>query len=140
MRTYAADSTASPAAAWALLARPDGWPTWAPHVRGAWGLGTPEVRPGAVGFARLLGVVPVPARITAKDAGRSWSWRVGEVVTLVHRVEPRAGGCVVATDLVAPPPLEAALAVAYGPVIAWTMRRLADRAAWRFNRAAASAP
>jgi hypothetical protein len=36
-------------------------------VRGAWGLGSPEVREGAFGFARLLGVIPVPARITAKS-------------------------------------------------------------------------
>ncbi len=31
----------------------------------------------------------------------------------------------------APGPLEGALAAAYGPVIAWTMQRLAARAAWR---------
>ena len=135
MRTFAAESTAPPAAAWILLSRPAAWPAWAPHVRGAWGLGAPEVREGAVGFARLLSVVPVPARIVAKTPGRSWTWRVGEVVELVHRVEPRpGGGCTVATDLRAPGPLEDALAAAYGPVIAWTMRRLAQRAAWRAPR------
>jgi hypothetical protein len=130
MRTYAAASTGSPAAAWDLFARPAAWPTWAPHVRGAWGLGDPEVRRGAIGFARLLGVVPVPARIVAKTPGRSWAWRVGEVVELVHRVEPAdGGGCTVSTDLIAPPAIEDALHVAYGPVISWTMRRLAERAA-----------
>ncbi len=130
MRSYSASSTAAPEAAWSLLAQPAAWPVWAPHVRGAWGLGAPEVRDGAWGFARLLGVVPVPARIVAKRPGRSWAWRVGEVVELVHRVEPRrGGGCVVATDLIAPAPLEAALHLAYGPVISWTMGRLAQRAA-----------
>ena len=43
-------------------------------MRGAWGLGEPEVQAGNWGDARLFGAVPVPARITAKDAGRSWAW------------------------------------------------------------------
>jgi hypothetical protein len=47
MRTWTAASDATPEAAWALLARPRAWPEWAPHVRGAWGLGAPEVREGA---------------------------------------------------------------------------------------------
>jgi hypothetical protein len=83
----------------------------------------PEVRAGAFGFVRLLGVVPVPARITAKDE-RSWAWRVGPM-TLVHRVHPRAGGCTVAIDLLAPGPLEPALAATYGPVIQLMLNRLA---------------
>jgi hypothetical protein len=123
MRTFTADSDASPRAVWELLARPDAWSAWAPHVRGAWGLGSPEVRAGAFGFVRLLGVVPVPARITAKDE-RSWAWRVGPM-TLVHRVDPRAGGCTVAIDLLAPGPLEPALAATYGPVIQLMLNRLA---------------
>jgi hypothetical protein len=127
MRTFTADSNASPNAAWALLARPDAWSEWAPHLRGAWGLGSPEVREGAFGFARLLGVVPVPAKITAKDADRSWTWRVGPM-TLVHRVVPRTRGCTVAIDLVAPGPLEPALAATYGPVIQVMLNRLARRA------------
>jgi hypothetical protein len=123
MRTFTAESEASPVAAWNLLARPDAWSEWAPHVRGAWGLGSPEVRRGAFGFARLLGVIPVPAKITAKTE-RSWAWSVGPV-TLVHRVEPRAGGCTVAIDLLAPGPLEAAIAAIYGPVIQLMLDRLA---------------
>ena len=123
MRTFTADSAARPAAVWALLARPDEWAAWAPHVRGAWGLGSPEVREGAFGFARLLGVIPVPAKITAKSEG-SWAWRVGPM-TLVHRVEPRGGGSRVAIDLSAPGPLEPALAATYGPVIQLMLERLA---------------
>jgi Polyketide cyclase / dehydrase and lipid transport len=128
MRTFSVESTASPAATWRLIARPGEWPSWAPHVRGAWGLGSPEVRLGAAGAARLFGALPVPARIVAKRPGRSWTWRVG-LVEMVHRVEPHAGGgCEVAIDLIAPAPLELALAAAYGPVIAATLRRLARRA------------
>src|SRR5689334_12245290 len=115
MHTWTADSEAAPKAAWALLARPDRWGDWAVHVRGAWGLGSPEVREGAFGAARLLGVVPVPAKITGKTE-RSWTWQVGPA-TMTHRVEPRAGGCTVAIDLRAPGPLEPLLAASYGPVI-----------------------
>jgi len=131
MRTWSATSTAEPEAAWSLLSRPACWPAWAPHVRGAWGLGTPEVRLGAVGAARLGGVVPVPARIVAKRDGRSWTWRVGlGLVEMVHRVEPVAdGGSLVAIDVIAPGPLERAIGAAYGPVIEATLKRLADRAA-----------
>ena len=126
VRTWTQASTGPAEAAWALLSRPREWPSWAPHVRGAWGLGDGEVTAGRAGAARLLGVVPVPVRITAKTPGRSWTWRVGAVVEMDHRVQTRdGGGCTVAIDLRAPAPLEAALAAAYGPVIALTLRRLA---------------
>ena len=129
MLTYEAASAASPRQAWPYLARPALWPTWAPHLRGAWGLGDPEVELGARGAVRLLGVVPVPARIVAKEPERSWTWRVGPA-TLVHRVEPAAGGgSTIAIDLEAPGPLEAALGATYGPVIALLLRNLARVAA-----------
>jgi hypothetical protein len=54
MRTFATGSHADPDAAWRLLARPELWSRWSPHVRGAWHLGAPEVREGAVGAARLI--------------------------------------------------------------------------------------
>jgi hypothetical protein len=127
--TYSAQTTAAPERAWALMARPALWHRWAPHLRGAWALGDPEVEPGRRGAARLLGVLPVPARIVAKEAGRSWTWSVGPVV-LVHRVAPRrGGGAVVAVDIRAPRPLEAALAVTYGPVVQALVRNLARVAA-----------
>jgi hypothetical protein len=130
MRTFAVDTTADPERAWRLLARPGDWPRWSPHVRGAWSLGAPEVREGAVGAARLLGVIPVPARVVRKRAGRSWTWRVGlGLVEMVHRVEPRAdGGAVVAIDVIAAGPVERAFALAYGPVIELSLRRLARQA------------
>ena len=127
MRTWTAASDAPPDAAWALLAQPDAWSAWAPHVRGAWGLGSPEVRQGAFGAARLLSVFPMPAKITAKSEG-SWTWRVGPV-ELEHRVVPAPGGSVVSIILRAPGVLEGALAAAYGPVIQLTHNRLARAAA-----------
>src|SRR5215210_7417216 len=124
MRSFAVDTDAPPTGMWRLMARPDQWATWSPHVRGAWGLGDPEVREGARGAARLFGLAPVPAVITAVVPGRSWTWRVGPV-EMTHRVEPGR----VAIDLSAPGPLEPALAAAYGPVITWALRRLARSAA-----------
>jgi hypothetical protein len=124
MLRYAARSTATPAQAWALMARPAAWPAWSPHLRGAWGLGSPEVRQGARGAARLLGVVPVPARITAKTPGRAWTWRVG-VVDMDHRVDPAPDGCEVSVTLRAAAPVEAVLRMTYGPVVALLVRHLA---------------
>jgi hypothetical protein len=130
MRTFATGSHADPDAAWRLLARPELWSRWSPHVRGAWHLGAPEVREGAVGAARLLGVVPVPARIVGKQLGRSWTWRVGlGLVEMVHRVEARPeGGATVAVDIIAPGPLERTLALTYGPLIERSLERLARQA------------
>ena len=73
MLRYAADSSAPPDAVWSLLSEPARWHEWAPHVRGAIGLGSSEVQAGRRGIVRLAGVVPVPARITAKRPGVSWS-------------------------------------------------------------------
>jgi hypothetical protein len=129
MFRYASTSTGRPAEAWALLSRPARWHEWSPHVRGAWGLGDGEVRAGARGAARVLGVVPVPAVVTGVDAPRAWTWRVGPV-ELGHEVRALGdGGCEVATTLRAPHALEAVLAVTYGPVVALLMRNLARVAA-----------
>lgn len=130
-RTFAADSAAPVEEAWSLIAEPSRWHEWSPHVRGAWGLGDPEVAGGATGAARLLWVLPVPARVTAKEPGRSWTWQVGPM-TLEHLAEPRpGGGSRVATVLSAPGPLEPLLAATYGPVIGLLMSRLARVAASR---------
>ena len=130
--TYEAESSAAPDAAWALMARPDRWSLWAPHLRGAWRLGSPEVAVGARGAARLLGAIPIPATITGKAARgptRWWSWRVGPV-ELVHRVAPKpGGGSHVGVDIRAPAPIEAALRVTYGPVVQVLVTNLARVAA-----------
>jgi len=124
---YRAASSGPAAEAWSLIARPARWHEWAPHVRGAWGLGEPEVELGARGAARLLGALPVPARVSAKQPGRSWTWEVGPV-SMVHRVTPRAGGCEVAVEISAPAPLERAVGLAYGPLVGALVRRLARKA------------
>lgn len=86
-REYDVHVDAPATVAWSLLARPARWHEWAPHLRGAWHLGDPEVQPGRVGAARLVGVVPVPAKVVAVDRGRSWTWHVGPI-RLEHHVEP----------------------------------------------------
>jgi len=91
MRTWTAESTGSPSEAWEKLSRPGRWHEWAPHLRGAWGLSGDdgEVEAGRRGAVKLLGAVPVPVAITAKDAERrEWTWRVARVVDMDHRVEP----------------------------------------------------
>ena len=119
-RVHAADSSAPPAAAWSLVAEPRRWAEWAPHVRGAWGLGAPEVQAGKLGAAKLLGAVPVPAKVMSVDPGRAWTWRVGPL-TLVHAVDPRPDGCRVSMILDGPAPI----VLAYGPLVGALTRRLA---------------
>ena len=128
MITWTEQSSAPPEQAWQLIAEPSRWHEWAPHIRGAWGLGSPEVEKGARGIVRLLGAIPVPARIVAKQPGHSWTWRVGPAL-LVHSVNKSDNGCAVTIDLLAPAPLERALAVTYGPIIATMLKRLARTAA-----------
>lgn len=130
MLRYEAPSSASPDVAWSLVARPDRWHEWSPHIRGAWSLGRPEVEKGARGAVRLFGVVPVPARITAVAPGRSWTWRVGPV-DMDHRVEAGADGkgSLIGVDLRAAPAVEAVLRVTYGPVVQLLVKNLARVAA-----------
>ena len=106
------------------MAEPRRWPEWAPHIRGAWGLGAPEVQVGRRGLVRLLGAPVVPARITRKRAGRMWAWKVGPV-ELTHRVESRERGSIVAVDIAAPAALEITLKATYGPLVQLLVRRLA---------------
>ncbi|MCW3010592.1 MAG: hypothetical protein JWO90_996 [Solirubrobacterales bacterium] len=125
MLRYEARSAADPATAWSLVSEPERWHEWSPHVRGAWGLGEPEVRRGARGAARLLWVVPVPAKVTAVSEGRSWTWAVGPM-ELDHRVHPDgAGGSIVGVDIRAAPAVELVLRVTYGPVVALMVKNLA---------------
>ena len=129
MRAYRARSPAPPDAVWALLAQPARWSEWAPHIRGAWGLGAPEVRYGARGAARLLGLIPVPAVIVAKQAGKEWTWVVPAGVRMIHRVEACGSGSLITIELEAPGPLEPALAATYGPLVQLLLRRLASLSA-----------
>ena len=137
-RTFAADSTASVEEAWSLMAEPSRWHEWSPHVRGAWGLGHPEVQAHNVGAARILGFLPVPAQIVHKTPGRAWAWRVGPAI-LVHTVSARpGGGSRVAVTIQAPGPLEPLLAATYGPVVQLLMSNLARVAASRSTATSSS--
>jgi hypothetical protein len=120
---YEATSVAPPAAVWSLLARPDRWHEWAPHVRGADGLGEPEVRAGASGTVSLLGA-PVPARVVEVIRGRMWRWRVGPVA-IAHEVLPEPAGSRIAFELEAPGPLALPLRLTYGPITGLIARNLA---------------
>jgi uncharacterized protein YndB with AHSA1/START domain len=83
---------AAPAAeVWSLLAEPARWREWSPYVRGAEGLGEPEVEARAVGKVILLGGVRLDAEILDVVPGRSWTWRVGGM-RVRHEVEPTAKG------------------------------------------------
>lgn len=136
---YTAHSDGDPDVAWRLLSRPSMWREWAPHMRGAVGLGRPEVRTGTLGFAMLGGLLPIPAAVTEKRTGRSWTWRVG-LIRVEHRVRARPeGGCEIEMRLSAPRPVEAALAVGYGPVMSLLVKRLA-RVAERLTRRHAQLP
>jgi hypothetical protein len=116
-------SHASAASRWCLVAEPAHWSEWAPHIRGAVGLGSPEVELGRRGVALIAWVAPVPVHITAKDPGRAWEWTTGPV-RVRHIVEPLGTGCIVRMELEAPAPIEALLAATYGPLIKLVVRRL----------------
>jgi hypothetical protein len=117
-------SPAPPAAAWALLAEPAHWSSWAPHIRGAVGLGTPEVQLGRRGVALVAFVAPVPVHVTAKSDGEFWDWTTGPL-RIRHRVEPLGEGCRLTIEVHAPAPVEALVALTYGPLIGWVLGRLA---------------
>ena len=124
MLVYRAASTGTPAAAWALIAEPRHWSRWAPHIRGAVGLGRPEVQAGRRGAVLVGFGAPVPARISAKTPGREWEWTTGPV-QIRHRVEATPEGCEIVMEVSAPGALEPLLGALYGPVIRWVSGRLA---------------
>jgi uncharacterized protein YndB with AHSA1/START domain len=120
-----ATSAAAPERVWELYVRPARWSEWAPHVRAPSGLGDPEVRAGAEGSIRLMGTVPVPARITAVEPDRAWAWRVGPA-ELRHTVAPATGGgSEIGLEIRAPRALELALRIGYAPLAGLLLRNLA---------------
>ena len=138
MLRYEAPSAADPDEAWALISEPARWHEWAPHLRGAWGLGRPEVEGSALGAARLLGVVPIPARINLVEKSwerRHWVWSVG-LVHFDHEVRRDADGCTVSITCTAPRPLELTIAATYWPLV----RRLVDNLATKAERPLIGAP
>lgn len=129
MLLYETRTDAGPDTVWALLACPTRWGEWAPHMGGAWGLGWPQVREGAIGAVRLFGLVPVPARISRVNPGESWAWQIG-LVTIDHCVEelPDHEGSTIQVAVDAPGPLEGLVERTYGRMIGGLMERLARTA------------
>jgi uncharacterized protein YndB with AHSA1/START domain len=118
------ECTATPERIWDLVARPDLWHRWSPHVRGAEGLGSPEVRQGARGRVVLRGGIKVPAEILKVTPGQSWSWQVGGIV-VHHIVAPAPGGSSLAMPVESAGRLWTPAALAYAPVVDLIARRIA---------------
>jgi Polyketide cyclase / dehydrase and lipid transport len=78
---------ASAAEVWSLVAEPERWHEWSPYVAGAEGLGTPEVREGAVGSVVLRGGLRIDAEVLEVVPGESWTWRV-RGLRIRHEVHP----------------------------------------------------
>ena len=117
------ECSAAPEVLWRLVARPDRWHRWSPYVRGAEGLGEPEVEPGARGKVVLKGGLTLPAEIIEVDPGRSWSWRVGGIV-VDHVVSPAPGGSRLEMPVEAASAPWSPAAFAYGPVVGLIARRI----------------
>jgi len=118
------ECSATPARLWELVARPDLWNRWSPYVRGAEGLGSPEVRQGAKGRVVLRGGIKVPAKILKVTPGESWSWQVGGVV-VDHIVTPAPGGSRLVMSVESNGTLWAPAALAYAPVVNLIAARIA---------------
>lgn len=117
---------AAPAdAVWALIARPDQWHRWSPHVKGADGLGSPEVEQGATGRVVLRGGIRVPAEVTEVTPGRSWSWKVGGII-VNHVVTPTAAGCRLEMPVGSAGAPWVPAAILYEPFVGLIARRIAS--------------
>ncbi len=108
---------------WALVARPERWHEWSPYVRGAEGLGSPEVEAGAKGRVFLRGGIGLPAEVTEVDPGRSWSWKVGGIV-VHHIVTPTANGSHLAMPVEAAGRAWTPAARLYAPVVGLIASRI----------------
>ena len=101
---------------WELISRPDRWSEWSLYVRGAEGLGDPEVKAGAKGRVIVAGGLKVPAEILEVEPGRSWSWKVGGVI-VDHVVEPDGHGSRLSMPVRSAGPAWAPVALAYAPIV-----------------------
>lgn len=114
--TRVLESIAPPERVWDLIARPGRWPEWSLYVRGAEGLGDPEVEAGAKGRVILAGGIKVPAEIIAVKPGRSWSWKVGGII-VDHQVEATSQGSRLSMPVEAARSAWSPLALVYAPVV-----------------------
>ena len=109
---------------WALISRPERWREWSPHVQGAQGLGTPEVKEGASGALVLRGGLRIPARVTEVTPGESWSWQVAGM-HVRHAVRPDAGGSRIELAVEGAAAPWSLVALAYAPVASLIARNIA---------------
>lgn len=124
-RVHAVECDAPPDRVWALISRPDRWSEWSPHVRGAEGLGSPEVVEGASGSVVLRGGLRIAARITQVNPGESWSWRVAGL-RVCHVVRPApGGGSRIEHEVEGSAPPWSVVAIAYAPIVGLIARNIA---------------
>ena len=116
-------SNTSPERLWAVVSRPGLWPEWSPYVRGAEGLGSPEVQPGSHGKVVLVGGIRLPAKILEVEAGRSWTWQVGGII-VEHQVMPAPEGSRLAMPVRPAGGLWKPAAMAYAPMVKLIARRI----------------
>lgn len=123
MPTYSLHSDASPDRVWHLLASPEHWPEWAPHIRHSVGFGPGPVAPGRWGLLFVGGVLPVGAFISEVSPGESWAFQLG-ALTVNHRVEREGDGSLIAVDFSGPLPVKALLQAFYAPLLSEALLNL----------------
>jgi uncharacterized protein YndB with AHSA1/START domain len=129
MRVYAVECDAPPDRVWGLISQPERWSEWSPHVKGAEGLGSPEVVEGAEGRVVLRGGFRIGVRVTEVLPGQSWTWRVGGLM-VHHAVRPIPHGRSRIEHAVEGSALPWSVAgIAYAPVVGLIARNLARVAA-----------
>jgi hypothetical protein len=93
-------------------------------VRGAEGLGSPEVVAGASGHVVLRGGIRLPAQITEVEPGRSWSWEVGGL-RVRHAVRTADGGSLIEHTVGGVAGIWSVAALAYAPIVGLIARNIA---------------
>ena len=124
MRAQTIRCEAPPERVWALIAQPKRWSEWSPHVRGAEGLGSPEVVAGMRGNVILRGGVRVSAEVTAVTPGESWSWQVGGL-RIRHTVREEGAGSRIEQEVEGATRAWSLLAATYAPVVGLVSRNIA---------------
>lgn len=109
---------------WERYARPELWPTWAPHLSSV-EASTDRIATGTTGVVRGLGVVRARFRVDAVDEDkRTWAWtvRAGPVQVRLHHAVAAAPRVGASTRLHLRGP--AVVVVPYAPLAHWALRRL----------------
>jgi hypothetical protein len=89
------DIAAPPEVVWSVIADAEHWHEWTPSVRGIRVLDQGPLRIGSRALIRQPRFPPAVWKVTALDAGRSFTWKTGAPGMWVygrHSVEPAPGG------------------------------------------------